>query len=84
MKNRTAFCTGCKKIVRLEAEDDYDVSCPECGASIEYLNYDYYAFCDCGRKHVVFTQSDDSPEYRTDIRVLCRCGELVEIVIPVN
>ena len=39
---------------------------------------------DCDVSHTVFTQADDSPEYYTDVHILCACGSLVSFNLPVN
>jgi len=50
----------------------------------EHSRYEYTQLCNCGIKHEILTQYYDSPEYETDIYVLCKCGEYIHFVLPVN
>ena len=38
----------------------------------------------CGEVHKIHSQRDDEPEYYTAVGVLCRCGQIVEFLLPVN
>ena len=44
----------------------------------------YHNTCDCGKQHVIRTQSSNFPEYETEVYVLCDCGDYVEFELPVN
>ena len=44
----------------------------------------YTKKCECGKDMRVRTQTDGSPEYYTDIYVLCDCGKEVLFQLPVN
>ena len=47
--------------------------------------YDRYEMiCKCGKKHIIYTQEDDMPEYYTDVHVKCDCGNYVNFDLPVN
>jgi len=39
---------------------------------------------ECGKSYVIYTQSDNKPEYHTEVYVKCECEEMVEFVLPVN
>lgn len=39
--------------------------------------------CHCGRKHIVFTQTWQCPEYDTAIYIQCDCGDYVSFILPV-
>ncbi len=38
----------------------------------------------CGKTHVISAQSDDCPEYYTDIFYRCDCGASIKFTLPVN
>lgn len=44
----------------------------------------YKEKCVCGKEIEVSTQTDDSPEYYTDVFVKCDCGNSVHFSLPVN
>lgn len=45
----------------------------------------FFEFCDkCSTKHSIYTQQDKNPEYYTDIYVVCKCGDVVHFLLPVN
>ena len=51
----------------------------------EYENNEYVEHCDnCGERHSMFTQSDNCPEYYTQVALRCPCGEYVMFNLPVN
>ena len=55
--------------------------------AIELLHAQYKKQCKCGKTHIVYTQKDNYPEYRTEIYIECRengCKELVEFSLPAN
>lgn len=43
-----------------------------------------YACKKCKKQFRFKTQTDDNPEYYTDIAILCDCGEWLPCVFPVN
>lgn len=48
------------------------------------LRTEYAESCVCGKAMTVLTQRENSPEYDTEIYILCDCGEYVEFILPVN
>ena len=44
----------------------------------------YSESCECGRVIEVSTQTDNCPEYYTDVYVKCVCGKSVAFLLPVN
>lgn len=50
----------------------------------DYDKYIYTESCGCGEKITVLTQRDVSPEYYTNVYVLCSCGDYVYFDLPVN
>jgi len=44
----------------------------------------YKEQCRCGKEVEVSTQTDDRPEYYTDVYVKCECGKSVRFSLPVN
>lgn len=38
----------------------------------------------CGHLLRLVSQADDSPEYYSQVFVVCECGELVSFSVPVN
>lgn len=49
------------------------------------LRNEYSQECDvCGMTSNILTQRDNFPEYETEIYVLCRCGNYIEFILPVN
>ena len=46
---------------------------------------EYRAKCSCGYVITLYTQSDNYPEYYTNVGVVCpKCGEKVWFTLPVN
>lgn len=51
----------------------------------ESETFDYSEKCTkCKKKHLLMTQSDEDPEYYTDIFIQCDCGDYVKFRLPVN
>jgi hypothetical protein len=44
----------------------------------------YKEKCECGNEIEVSTQTDNHPEYKTDVFVKCKCGKSVRFSLPVN
>jgi len=47
----------------------------------------YMEECNCGSFNIVYTQSDNHPEYYTEAHVSCinpECKQLVKFLLPVN
>lgn len=44
----------------------------------------YSEQCECGETIEVSTQTDNMPEYYTDVYVRCKCGKSVCFTLPVN
>jgi hypothetical protein len=44
----------------------------------------YKEICECGRIVELSTQTDNCPEYYTDVYVKCECGKSVHFELPVN
>ncbi len=39
---------------------------------------------DCNKEHLILTQADNEPEYHTDVRTFCACGQFLDWSLPVN
>ena len=39
---------------------------------------------ECHKKHVLYTQADEHPEYYAEVALECTCGEMVVFNLPVN
>lgn len=51
----------------------------------DYDNNEYKKICEgCGKSHSMWTQSDNNPEYYTDVALRCDCGHYVMFNLPVN
>ena len=49
------------------------------------LREPYLKICTCGKNHKILTQESNSPEYETEVYVLCsRCGKYLEFILHVN
>ena len=44
----------------------------------------YKETCSCGNEVEVSTQTDNNPEYNTEVYVRCKCGKSVAFLLPVN
>lgn len=92
--NHDMWCPLCKKETTfteyLTAPGGYmdGVICDSCGKDVMGFEiYHYHVYkekCECGNEVTVMTQDDHSPEYYTDVRVVCKCGEVVAFSLPVN
>lgn len=88
------WCPFCKKITTfteyLTAPGGYldGVICDSCGKDVMEYNIDdlhvYKEKCKCGNEVIALTQDDRSPEYYTDVGIVCECGEIVTFSLPVN
>ena len=90
------YCVDCSKITKfdefLDKKGGYlqGVVCKKCGTNRQQKNPSYYhchlykAKCKCGKEFIALTQEDSSPEYHTDVGVVCDCGQIVWFILPVN
>ncbi len=51
----------------------------------KYFRCFYIKDCDyCGLTQEILTQSDEKPEYWTEIYLNCQCGNYIKFELPVN
>ncbi len=91
-----AWCPNCKEETTfteyLDREGGYlrGVICGKCNDNRQqkepaiYHSRVYREKCKCGKQITVLTQDDKSPEYYTEIGIICDCKETVWITLPVN
>lgn len=91
------WCIHCKKVTKhteyLNYEGGYlqGIICNKCGENKQMKKpayYDCYPYIEkckkCKKKLVILTQDDRTPEYYTEVGVVCECGEIVWFSLPVN
>lgn len=95
-KSYKAWCPNCKEettfIEYLDREGGYlrGVICEKCDDDRQqkspaiYNSRVYREKCKCGKEIIALTQGDRSPEYYTEVGIICDCKETVWLNLPVN
>lgn len=95
--NQEVWCPYCSSAQRFHEYFDRPGGylkkrqCQGCGWSTHYPGgvslFDRIAYkekCTCGKEHILLTQPDNRPEYRSDVGLVCGCGHIVCFSLPVN
>jgi len=90
------WCLTCKKITKFDemlcSRGGYlkGVICHQCKENRQKKEPSYYSChpykvkCKCGKEKVFLSQDDNSPEYYSTVGMVCDCGEIVWVTLPVN